>query len=108
MIANDIIWATAALSTLGVIIRAWSLPEATASASCAQSGRDHPATRRSPQDVAEVRRRSGERLCGGAGARAVRRDRPVTRGVTRAAQKLGPLQRFEFERLAGTLLEAKL
>ena len=43
-------------------------------------------------------------MCGGARARAVRRDRRVTR----AAQKLGPLQRIEVERLTGTLLEAKL
>jgi hypothetical protein len=32
----------------------------------------------------------------------------VINGFTRAAQKLGPLQRIEMERFAGTLLEAKL
>jgi hypothetical protein len=57
-----------------------------------------------PMTQGKIERYHGERLCGGAGARAVRRDRRVTR----AAQKLGPLQRIEVERLAGTLLEAKL
>jgi hypothetical protein len=31
----------------------------------------------------------------------------VINAFTRAAQKLGPLQRIEVERFAGTLLEAK-